>query len=263
MLKRLHATWTYVSTWGPFALITIYCGGLGAIASVLRVKSVSRRCLHWWAKWTCRSLGLTPLITYDQGADWARDLAHLRQGVMIANHASHLDIILIAALAPLDIRILAKSSLFKVPFLGWYLRACGHIPVYRGAQRHLNKTIGQEAIKRAIAEGATLFFFPEGTRSKDGLLRPFKSGAFMVAERYQLITYPIFVSGTSLLLRSGGRVIHKDSDTPCTIKFLPELCPLIAAESEEQQEVDSVIEERAQESKERAERLYQEAFTQA
>ena len=67
-------------------------------------------------------LRLKPELSAAAQATWAQNLGDLQQGVMIANHASHLDIILIAALAPFDIRILAKASLFKVPF--WLVFKC-------------------------------------------------------------------------------------------------------------------------------------------
>lgn len=256
MIKRLRNGWIYLTTWGPFAAITIFCGGLGVIASFLRIKSVAKRCLHWWAKASCWSLGLKPELSLGEGAEWAQNLHNLKQGVMIANHMSHLDIILIAGLAPFDMRILAKSSLFKVPFLGWYIKACGHIPVFRGEKRHLNQTVGRAAIKSAIESGATLFIFPEGTRSKDGQLKSFRSGAFLISEQHHLTIYPILVRGTSQLLRAGGRVIHKDPQVPCELTFLPALTPISA-------EGTSDVDEQVQLSKERAERLYQEAFTQS
>ncbi len=263
MIQKLKEAWIYLSTWGPFAVITIACGSLGVLSSAVGLRSVAKRCIHWWAKGSCWVLNLKPELSADSNADWAKSLGDLKQGIMIANHASHLDIILIAALAPFDIRILAKSSLFKVPFLGWYLRACGHIPVYRGAQKHLNESKGREAIKKAIQEGATLFFFPEGTRSRDGTLKPFRSGAFVVAEQYELMTYPLLVKGTSRLLRSGSRIIHHDADRPCAIHFLPTLAPLgqkAEGSSPSQNALD--LSERVKEAKARAEQVYQEAFTQ-
>ena len=264
MLRRVRNGWVYLTTWGPFAVITIFFGSLGVIAAFLRIKSVAKRCLHWWAKASYRSLGLSPKLYFTDGSSWAKSLDHLSQGVIIANHMSNLDILLIAGLAPFDMRILAKSSLFKVPFLGWYISICGHIPVFRGDQRHLNQSIGRAAIQSALEEGATLFIFPEGTRSKDGQLKSFRSGAFVIAEQHDLTLYPILVQGTSRLLRAGGRVIHKDPNEPCTLTFLPELPPLSISLSNNQEEREGLSEsERITQSKERAERLYQEAFTQS
>ena len=261
MLQKLREAWVYLSTWGPFALITIGCGSLGVLSASLRLNSVAKRCIHWWAKWSCWVLGLKPELSADAQATWAQNLGDLQQGIMIANHASHLDIILIAALAPFDIRILAKASLFKVPFLGWYLSACGHIPVYRGQQKHLNKTKGRDAVEKAIEDGATLFYFPEGTRSRNGQLKSFRSGAFVVAEQHGLTTYPLLVKGTSRLLRSGSRIIHHDPQKPCAIHFLPELAPLGDKASNPSTD-PLVLTELIKQAKARAEGVYQEAFTQ-
>ncbi|MAD60030.1 MAG: hypothetical protein CMH49_00770 [Myxococcales bacterium] len=261
MIQKLKEAWIYLSTWGPFALITMIFGSLGVLTSVLRLRSVAKRCIHWWAKASCWVLRLKPKLSLDSQVSWAYHLRELKQGVMIANHASHLDIILIAALAPFDIRILAKASLFKVPFLGWYLSSCGHIPVYRGQQKHLNESKGREAIKKALKEGATLLYFPEGTRSHNGQLKSFRSGAFVVAEQHGLTTYPLVVKGTSHLLRSGSRIIHHDAQLPCVIHFLPELAPLGQRAQDPQQKPLSLA-ERVKQAKARAEGVYQEAFTQ-
>ena len=264
MLRRVRYGWVYLTTWGPFAVITICCGSLGVIAAVLRVKSIAKRCLYWWAKASCWSLGLKPDMMIAEGATWPSSLNELGQGVMIANHMSHLDILMIASLAPFDMRILAKSSLFKVPFLGWYIRACGHIPVFRGERRHLNKTIGRTAIQSAIDAGATLFIFPEGTRSKDGQLKPFRSGAFVIAAQHDLTLYPILVRGTSQLLRAGGRVIHKDPNVPCTLTFLPEFSSSSLCEGQARVGDEELSEEeKVKRIKAHAEGLYQEAFTQS
>ena len=257
MSARLRVVWVLLTTWGPCLLITAFFGGLGALAAIFRIKIVASRCIHWWATWCCRALRLKPRVSQSIEADWASHIGQLKQGVMIANHASHLDIIIIASLAPFDIRILAKHSLFKIPFLGWYLGAAGHIPVYRGAHKHLNETKGREAIQRAINEGATLFFFPEGTRSKDGQIKSFRSGAFIVAEQHGLITYPILIRGTSDLLRSGGRVIHHDPLHPSAIHFLPALAPI---QDNHEEVID--FKTRVYMAKERAEQLYQESFTE-
>ena len=261
MIQKLKEAWIYLSTWGPFALITMIFGSLGVLTSVLRLPSMAKYWIHGWAKSSCWVLKLKPELSVDSQASWAKNLRELKQGVMISNHASHLDIILIAALAPFDIRILAKASLFKVPFLGWYLSACGHIPVYRGQRKDLNDSKGREAIRKAIKEGATLFYFPEGTRSRNGQLKAFRSGAFAVAEQYGLTTYPLVVKGTSRLLRSGSRVIHHDAQQPCAIHFLPELASLGQRAQDPQQKPLSLA-ERIKQAKARAEGVYQEAFTQ-
>ena len=116
MIARLRVIWVLLITWGPCLLITAFFGGLGALAAIFRIKIVASRCIHWWGAWCCWALRLKPQVSQSIEADWASHIGQLKQGVMIANHASHLDIIIIASLAPFDIRILAKHSLFKIPF---------------------------------------------------------------------------------------------------------------------------------------------------
>ena len=116
MRERFWAGWVLLTSWGPFILVTVFYGGLALPCSLLGFKTIAKNCIYWWSKASCRILDLNPKVVSVEGATWGQDFKALKQGVMIANHASHLDIILICSLAAFDMRILAKSSLFKIPF---------------------------------------------------------------------------------------------------------------------------------------------------
>jgi 1-acyl-sn-glycerol-3-phosphate acyltransferase len=138
-------------------------------------------------------------------------LAGGQSAVLAANHASMADILVLFATLPVQIRFLAKRSVFRVPFLGWGIKAAGFVPVDRGDPRR-----GQEAMDAALRRltgGRCVVVFPEETRSRDGGLLPFKKGAALLAIRAGLPLVPVSIVGTYKVLppdslrSSPGRVI--------------------------------------------------------
>lgn len=138
-------------------------------------------------------------------------LAGGQSAVLAANHASMADILVLFATLPVQIRFLAKRSVFRVPFLGWGIKAAGFVPVDRGDPRR-----GQEAMDAAVRRltgGRCVVVFPEETRSRDGELLPFKKGAALLAIRAGLPLVPVSIVGTYKVLppeslrSSPGRVI--------------------------------------------------------
>ena len=111
--------------------------------------------------------------------------------VFVSNHQSIYDIPIIFASLPFQLRIVAKASLGNVPFLGWHLRRTGHLLVERMRPGVAVLT----DIGRLIQQGASPVVFPEGTRSIDGHLGPFKRGIFLVGHR----------GGSGRRARVGGR----------------------------------------------------------
>jgi 1-acyl-sn-glycerol-3-phosphate acyltransferase len=114
--------------------------------------------------------------------------------IIIANHQSDLDSFFLARL-PWEMKWMAKSSLFWVPFLGWNLRLAGDIPVSRGQKDSI-----VQALRRAKAYlhmGMSVFFFPEGRRSQTGEILPFKEGAFRLALETKVSILPIAILGTA------------------------------------------------------------------
>lgn len=124
--------------------------------------------------------------------------------VIISNHESHADSVLIAHLG-FSARWLAKRELLKIPFLGWMMRMAGDIPVDRG-----NKDSGAQAIANMaqhIRDGGSVVLFPEGTRSTTGSLGPFKDGAFKLAIETQAPILPMVLTGCGSALPKGGWVL--------------------------------------------------------
>lgn len=113
--------------------------------------------------------------------------------VVVSNHMSHLDSFLLSFL-PWEMKWLAKSSLFKIPFVGWGMRWAGDIPVVRGAAGSIN--IAMEKCAEYLRLGMPVCIFPEGTRSTQEGMLPFKDGAFRLAIETGSDVLPVAVAGT-------------------------------------------------------------------
>lgn len=129
-------------------------------------------------------------------------LQHLTPGqnyIFASNHMSLIDTPLLVSQLPRALCFLAKKELFSVPFMGWYLRRQGHIPIERSDPKATLRSMAEAA--RAIdRERRSLLSFPEGTRSSDGHMLPFKEGTAMLALRSQTPIIPIAVVGTDRVM---------------------------------------------------------------
>jgi 1-acyl-sn-glycerol-3-phosphate acyltransferase len=124
--------------------------------------------------------------------------------VVVANHQSMLDIVLLCRL-PHEMKWMIKEELFRIPWIGWMLRLTGDIAVRRG-----DPESGGEAVARAKAylqRGMNVMIFPEGTRSRDARLLPFKKGAFRLAIETGVPVLPVVVSGTAAGFQKGGTAV--------------------------------------------------------
>jgi 1-acyl-sn-glycerol-3-phosphate acyltransferase len=115
--------------------------------------------------------------------------------VIVANHASLMDIPVLLGWLPIRFRFLAKRELLKVPFIGWYLRHDGHLTVDRKSLRSAIESTNECA--RLIREKRlSVLLFPEGTRSSDGQLQRFHDGAAYLAILSGVRALPVGIVGT-------------------------------------------------------------------
>lgn len=114
--------------------------------------------------------------------------------VVCSNHASQVDIPVLFRGLGFNIRFLAKKSLFYIPVFGWSLWIARFVPVDRGSSRKSRRSI--EAAARKIRNGPSVVVFPEGTRTPDGSLKPFKSGAFVMGIKSGTPILPVAVRGS-------------------------------------------------------------------
>lgn len=122
--------------------------------------------------------------------------------IFMCNHQSALDIFALFAVLPVTFKWIAKRELFFIPFLGWAMKRAGYISLDRANPREALKAIEDAAGK--IRGGMNIIIFPEGTRSADGVLLPFKKGAFSLALRAKVPIVPIGIEGTNRLQPKGS-----------------------------------------------------------
>ncbi|HEX4167987.1 MAG TPA: lysophospholipid acyltransferase family protein [Bryobacteraceae bacterium] len=133
-----------------------------------------------------------------------------RSYVFISNHLSYMDTPVVLAHVPVQFRFLAKRGLFQIPLLGTHLHRAGHIRVPREDPRGAVKTM-QMAAETIQKQGISLLVFPEGGRSHDGMLRPFKEGGAYIAIRAGVPVVPLALLGTRQILPYGGGVVESGS----------------------------------------------------
>jgi 1-acyl-sn-glycerol-3-phosphate acyltransferase len=147
------------------------------------------------------SSNLSPLWNFKIEGELPRDIKE-RGYVVIANHESTADPFLLSHL-PFDMRWIAKQELFKPPVVGWTMRLSRDIPLKRGDGNSIRKMM--EACKASIEAGLSIMIFPEGTRSKDASLLPFRDGAFQLAIDTGAPILPIAIHGTHACRPKGSK----------------------------------------------------------
>jgi len=151
-----------------------------------------------WSRALLRASGVTVQ------ADGLENLADVGAAILIANHQSNFDIFALLSALPSSIRFVSKQELARIPLLAQAMRSAGHVFIDRGDRRGSVVEM-RAAAERMREEHFCLGLFPEGTRSTDGRLGPFKKGSFVLAIETQLPIVPVAVDG-GRRLTSRGRV---------------------------------------------------------
>ena len=125
-------------------------------------------------------------------------LRGLGAAVFASNHLSYYDTPVLFAKLPFQFRILAKASLWKLPFIGWYLQRSGQVPIDQSSARAGVASLGRGV--RTLESGLPLVIFPEGGRTADGALQPMVAGAAWMAIKAQVPLVPLTLIGTYELL---------------------------------------------------------------
>ena len=138
--------------------------------------------------------------------------------VVVSNHQSLLDILVLFNLF-FHFKFVSKSEIFKVPLIGWNMRLNRYVELKRGDKRSIAKMMTD--CKQALSQGSSVLIFPEGTRSPDGQIRSFKTGAFILALDQQAPIQPIVISGTNQALPKYSINFHGRCDI--RVRVLPEI----------------------------------------
>jgi len=114
--------------------------------------------------------------------------------MIVCNHQSQLDILVNFRLY-VHFKFVSKAEIFKVPFIGWNMYLNRYIRLVRGEKSKVDRMM--KDCEKALDGGSSVFFFPEGTRSKDGNIKDFKPGSFILAKKKEVPILPIVLNGTS------------------------------------------------------------------
>jgi 1-acyl-sn-glycerol-3-phosphate acyltransferase len=153
-----------------------------------------------------------------------------RPYVVVANHQSFVDILLISHL-PWEMKWLSKEDFFRYPFIGWMMRMAGDIRLVRGQRDSVVEAMA--ACRDRLDKRVSVMIFPEGTRSHDGELKKFKDGAFRLAIEAGVPVLPLAVNGAYTALHKGDwrfdvtdaevRVLEPIPTDGMTLDDLPQL----------------------------------------
>ena len=129
-----------------------------------------------------------------------------RAYLFMSNHASNLDPPIVTYLLGRRISIITKQELFKIPLFGRAMRAADFVPINRADSRAARNSVREAA--RVLQSGMAMLVFPEGTRSPDGKLLPFKNGSFHLALEAGVPVVPVTVVGSHEAWAKGSPSLH-------------------------------------------------------
>jgi 1-acyl-sn-glycerol-3-phosphate acyltransferase len=144
-----------------------------------------------WSRCLLAAAGVRLVVELDPA--WASEPSGASY-VFMANHASYFDVPALLAVLPGQVRFAAKRTLFFIPVFGWSLWAGGFIPIDRENRARARDAF--EIAVRRIRAGASVLFFPEGSRSSDGRLREFERGGFLLALKSGAPLVPVGIDGS-------------------------------------------------------------------
>ena len=165
-----------------------------AIATYLfdRKGEMAHLCARLWGKVALLANGVRVKV---EGLEQLRDEGPY---IFMANHQGSYDIFALLGQLPFQFKWLAKKEIFSIPILGWAMTTAGYISIDRDGTRETVEAMNKAAQK--IQEGMSVVIFPEGTRSVDGSIQPFKKGGFTLAVKSKVPIVPIALAGSREIL---------------------------------------------------------------
>jgi 1-acyl-sn-glycerol-3-phosphate acyltransferase len=232
MRRHIYTVWTYLEFFLSAVLLLPAFAWVAARHGSDPTRRLRGRMMRRFGRWTSK---LTPFWDFRVSGEPPEDVLE-RAYVVIANHESTADPFLLSSL-PWDMRWVAKEELFRLPLIGWLMRLGGDIPLRRGDRDSVASMF--EECRRTLAHGLPVMVFPEGTRSPDGRLLPFKDGAFRLAIETGAPLLLVAIAGTrqcrpkgSLgfgFARAEARVLGTIETAGLTAEDLPRLRELARA----------------------------------
>ncbi|HKR01064.1 MAG TPA: lysophospholipid acyltransferase family protein [Pyrinomonadaceae bacterium] len=227
---RRPTFFNYLHSFIAIPLIYLYTIVMGSLSLTLSLYDPRGRRQHWCARNWCRMIARTAGVRVRvHGAH------HIQPGtsyVFLSTHQSYMDIPAMLGYLPAQLRIAAKKSLFRIPFMGWHLTRAGHIPVDRSSTQ--NAVASMQKAASYLRDDICAFVFPEGTRSRDGRLHRFKKGGFKLAVQAQVPIIPVTIIGSrqvlppdEIIFRAGPIDMYVDAPIPTASLTDADLEPLM------------------------------------
>ena len=205
---------------------------LGTVATVLgvfdRSGNQSHKVAALWSRLICEWNGIRVEVSGTE------NILVDQPQIFIANHQGYYDIFTLAGYLTVQLRWVSKAVLFRVPFMGWAMRAAGYIPVERNNRKQSYQAFLNTL--EAIKAGSSIVVFPEGTRSMDGSIGVFKKGSQLLAQRAKVPMVPVTIVGTRDIIRKGSMLFH-----PGTVRII--ISPCIALEEKDAKKGDEILQE--------------------
>ena len=215
IFRIIYQPWKWLVFAPLFILITLVMGSLSMILASLFNARIGMK--YGGSVWAWLSCIVVPVFVKIRNKE---NIIPGQSYVVVSNHQSQFDILVVAGWLNIDLRWVAKASLKKTPMFGPTSVKMDHIFIDRSNTEAALQSINQA--KKNIVNGTSVMFFPEGTRSEDGSLQEFKNGAFKMALDLGIPVLPITIRGTRKILPSGTLdllpgmaeiVIHPQIDT--------------------------------------------------
>lgn len=197
-MEKLTSTVLSAWSWFVFAVCLVLWLPMMAVVWVVTAPFDPSR---YWAGFLFRKLPvvhqrLNPLWTFRVDGTMPDDPRH--PYVVVSNHESFVDILLISHL-PWEMKWLSKKEMFRIPVGGWLMRMARDVELDRGDRGSADAALA--TCRDRLDDRVSVMIFPEGTRSTDGDLLPFKDGAFRLAIEAGVPILPLAVHGTATALR--------------------------------------------------------------
>ena len=148
----------------------------------------------------------------------------IRSSIIIPNHVSYLDPILLISLYEKQ-KTIVKSIFFKLPIFGWVLKNAGYLPSTTGEEFNVLMIEQIEGMEKYLASGGNLFVFPEGTRSHDGRIGRLNKGVFKIARRCRAPIKVLFIQNTDRLFRPGKFLFNTCIPNTIKIELIGDIIP--------------------------------------
>jgi 1-acyl-sn-glycerol-3-phosphate acyltransferase len=190
-LRWLYLPYAYLVLL-PYLAISTLAWGTVAVIIALFSPRLAFHCGTIWSWCLCR-LNFTRVVM--RGREHAEPD---RSYVIMSNHQSQFDVLAFYGHWGRQFRWVIKEELRRIPGLGWYCAAGGHVFIDRSSSEAAIASL--RAARPLLEGGISLMIFPEGTRSRDGRLGPFKKGGFMTALDLGLPILPVSISGSRHVL---------------------------------------------------------------